>query len=66
MSGAERRHETDAVSLMAGALLVLTGGLFLLTDLTDLSVDGRWLWPGVLVTVGLIGLVSTMRSASRR
>ena len=66
MSGAEHRHETDAVSLMAGALLVLTGGLFLLTDLTDLSVDGRWLWPGVLVAVGLVGLVSTMRSARRR
>ena len=56
------RHERDAVSLMAGLLVVLVAGLFLLTDLTDLSVDGRWALPAVLIGVGAAGLLGSARS----
>lgn len=63
MSRAESsRHRRDVVSLMAGLLLVLTAGLFLVTDLTDLSVDGRWAGPVVLIGVGVVGLLATLRS----
>ena len=58
---ADRKHEPDAVSLMAGLLLVLIAGLFLLGDTTALDLDGRWVWPGALIAVGLAGLLSTLR-----
>ena len=56
------RHERDAVSLMAGLLVLLVGGLSLLTDLTGLALDDRWLGPAVLLTVGAAGLLATLRS----
>lgn len=56
------RHARDVVSLMAGLILVLSAGLFLLTDLTDLSVEGRWAGPVVLLVVGVVGLLATLRS----
>lgn len=59
-------HGRDAVSLMAGLLVLLLAGLFLVTDLTDVSVDGRWAVPVVLICVGAVGLLSTLRSRSRR
>ena len=55
------RHERDAVSLMAGVLLALLAGMFLLTDLTELDVDGRWVAPVVLIAVGAVGLLATLR-----
>ena len=56
------RHERDAVSLMAGVLLVLVGGLFLVDDLTTLRLDGRWTAPVVLIAVGLAGVLATLRA----
>ena len=56
------RHERDAVSLMLGLLVFLAGGLYLLADLTDLGVNGRWIGPGVLLAVGAVGLLATLRS----
>ena len=55
------RHERDAVSLMGGLLVLLVGVLFLLTDLTGLSLDDRWIAPGVLLSVGAAGLLATLR-----
>lgn len=55
------RHDRDAVSLMAGLLMLLTGGLFLLAELTDLRLDGQWTAPVVLICVGAVGLLSTLR-----
>lgn len=57
------RHERDSLSLMAGLLLVLLGAVFLVDDLTGLDVDGRWAAPVVLITVGAVGLASSLRSA---
>jgi len=59
------RHERDTLSLMFGALLVLLAGAFLVDDLTRLDVDGRWVAPLVLIAVGAVGLLSTLRSAER-
>ena len=56
------RHDRDAVSLMGGLLIVLVAGLFLLTELTDLSVEGRWAGPALLLAVGTAGLLATLRS----
>ena len=54
------RHERDALSLMSGLLLVLVAGLFLLSDLTAVDLDGRWVAPAVLLGVGVAGLVSSL------
>lgn len=62
---ADRKHEQDTVSLMAGLLLVLTAGLFLLGDLTAVDLDDRWVWPGALIAVGGVGLLTTLRGSSR-
>lgn len=58
------RHERDSVSLMAGLLLVLLAGVFLVDDLTGLDVDGWWAAPVVLIAVGAAGLLSTLRSSA--
>ena len=55
------RHERDAVSLMGGLLLVLLAAVFLVHDLTDIDVDGRWVAPVVLIAVGAAGLLSSLR-----
>ncbi len=55
------RHRRDVVSLMAGLLLVLTAVLFLVADTTELSVDGRWAGPVVLIAVGAVGLLASLR-----
>lgn len=59
------RHERDVFSLMGGLLLVLVAGAFLLSELTDLSVEGRWAGPVVLLAVGVTGLLATLRSRPR-
>jgi len=56
------RHEVDVVSLVSGLLIVLLAGLFLLNDLTTVSVDARWVGPLVLLGVGAAGLVASLRS----
>ena len=58
-------HERDTLSLMAGLLLVLIAGAFLVDDLTGFQVDGRWFAPLVLIAVGAAGLLSTLRSSER-
>ena len=55
------RHDLDPVSLMGGLLMVLVAGVFLLGDLTSLAIDGRWIGPAVLICVGAVGLLSTLR-----
>ena len=67
MSAAESsKHEPDVFSLMSGLLLTLIGGLYLLGDLTSVDLDGRWVGPVVLIAVGLVGLLSTLRRTTRR
>ena len=63
MSGAESaRHARDVTSLMAGLLLAALAGLFFVSDLTDLSVAVRWVGPVLLIGVGAVGLLMTIRS----
>jgi hypothetical protein len=47
---------------MAGLLVLLIGAVYLLADLTPLDMDGRWIGPAVLLTVGAVGLLATLRS----
>lgn len=57
-----RRHDRDSLSLMAGLLLVLVGGLYLLDDLSSVRVDGDWVLPVGLVLIGALGLLSSLKA----
>lgn len=56
------RHDRDSLSLMAGLLLVLVGGLYLLDDLSSVRVDGDWVLPVGLVLIGALGLISSLKA----
>ncbi len=59
-------HDRDVFSLMSELLLALLAGAFLVQDLTELSLDGRWVAPVVLLMIGVVGLLATLRSAGAR
>lgn len=58
------RHELDPVSLMGALLMLDIAVLYLLIDLTSLSLDERWIGPAVLISVGAVGLLATLRRRS--
>ncbi|MFN8133658.1 MAG: hypothetical protein U0R70_19115 [Solirubrobacteraceae bacterium] len=47
-----RRHDLDWVSLIAGLVFTVLALGYLLVAVTDLSIDGRFVWPVVLVALG--------------
>jgi hypothetical protein len=51
------RHDVDLLSLMAGVAFIGTAVAFLLDTATDLSAD--WLWPVLLIVVGVAGLAAS-------
>jgi hypothetical protein len=55
------RHPRDAVSLVLGLLLATAAVLFLVVDVTDRSVDVRWVGPVALMTIGALGLAASLR-----
>ena len=55
------RHPRDAFSLVLGLLVVVGAALFLVADLTDQSVDLRWVGPAALIGIGVLGLTATLR-----
>jgi hypothetical protein len=60
MADIGKRHPRDAVSLILGLLLVAIAGGFLLTDATDVNLDAHWVWPAVLIGIGMIGLAASV------
>lgn len=56
------RHERDAVSLMAGLLVVVLAAAFLVADVTGRTFDGRWVGPAALLLAGSAGLAVSLRS----
>lgn len=60
-----RRHEVDALSLVAGALFLAAAVAFLTAG--DGVVDhARWLWPALLVGLGAAGVASALRRDGER
>lgn len=57
-----RRHELDATALIAGVLFVGLGSLFLADRVTSLDVEARWIWPVLLIGLGL-ALLAAGRSS---
>lgn len=60
------RHDLDVSSLFTGLLLLAVGGGYLVADATDISIDGRWVLPTVLIALGLTGLAGSVKRGPRR
>jgi hypothetical protein len=56
-----RRHETDAVSLIAGLLFLVVAGVHIVARSTETDLNLRWMVPAVLVLLGALGLLSAIR-----
>jgi hypothetical protein len=57
-----RRHEADAVSLVAGLLFLVVAAVHITARATDTELNLRWMVPAVLVLLGLLGLLGAIRS----
>jgi hypothetical protein len=54
-----QRHELDPLSLVGGLLFAALGLLFLFDAVGTLTVQARWVWPILLIGLGVAGLVSS-------
>lgn len=54
-----RRLEFDHRSLIAGLLFSTLGVLFMVDQATDVRIDMQWVWPLLLIGLGVAGLAST-------
>jgi Domain of unknown function (DUF5668) len=59
-----QRHELDATALIAGILFLSLGLLFLADRITSLDVEARWIWPALLIGLGLALLAAGRSSAT--
>ncbi len=56
-----KRHDLDPVSLVFGVVFAVVGAVSLLDHADVISIDGKWLWPGLLIALGLVGLITALR-----
>jgi hypothetical protein len=60
-----RRHDLDWVSLIAGLVFTVFAVIYLLSPIVDVTLDGRIVWPVVLVALGVGGLATAVRANAR-
>lgn len=56
-------HDLDVVSLVAGVVFTGSAVVLLVDRATGLS--GRWVWPALLILVGVVGLATTRLTGRR-
>jgi hypothetical protein len=57
------RREPNAGRIVAGLLFIGIGIAYLVAEVGDVDVNPRWVWPALLIGLGIAGLV---RSRPRR
>jgi phage shock protein PspC (stress-responsive transcriptional regulator) len=60
---ARRAERGNNAGIIFGVILILAGAWFLLKSYVPL-LDDRWLWPGILVVIGVLLVVAAMRRPS--
>jgi uncharacterized integral membrane protein len=60
-----RRHDLDWVSLIAGIVFLLLAVGYAVGGVTDLELDGRIVWPVVLVALGAGGIATAVSANAR-
>ena len=53
------QHETDPLSLIGGIVFAALGVLFLFDSAGSFEVQARWVWPGLLIALGIGGLLAS-------
>jgi hypothetical protein len=61
-----RRHNTDPVALLAGALFITVGAAYLGGALSNTTIEARWVLPTVLITLGFAGLLVSLVNLARQ
>jgi outer membrane biosynthesis protein TonB len=61
-----RRHSTDPVALLAGALFITVGAAYLGGALSDTTIEARWVLPTVLIALGFAGLLVSLVNLARQ
>jgi hypothetical protein len=61
-----RRHSTDPVALLAGALFITIGAAYLGGALSDTNIEARWVLPTVLIALGFAGLLVSLVNLARQ
>ncbi len=56
-----RRHELDVFSLITGLVFVAVAAGHILDEAGDVSFDGRWVVPLVMVAIGVASLAGLVR-----
>lgn len=60
-----RRHDLDVFSLVTGLVFVAVAIGHLLDETSDVSFDGRWVVPLVMVAIGVASLAGLARGRGR-
>ncbi|HSN06653.1 MAG TPA: hypothetical protein VLV82_04840 [Candidatus Angelobacter sp.] len=60
-----RRHDLDWVSLIAGLVFLGFAAVYAVAALTDLTIDGRFVWPIVFVALGAAGVATAVTATAR-
>jgi uncharacterized integral membrane protein len=60
-----RRHDLDWVSLIAGLVFTALAVVYAIAAATDVSLDGRIVWPVVFVALGAAGLATAITANAR-
>jgi len=58
-----RRHPIDLVSLVFGVMFVISGGVFLVTDLDLVDLRTGWLAPLGVLFIGVLLFVASIKRA---
>jgi hypothetical protein len=51
------RDQPNPGAIVAGILFIVLGVLFLLERVSGIDLDLRWVWPFLLIGLGIAGLV---------
>ncbi|HET7899559.1 MAG TPA: hypothetical protein VFL59_00125 [Candidatus Nanopelagicales bacterium] len=60
-----RRHDLDWISLVGGIVFTGIALLYLAVAVTDVNLDQRFVWPLVLVALGVGGIATAVRANVR-
>jgi uncharacterized integral membrane protein len=60
-----RRHDLDWISLIAGIVFTGIAVVYLISGIADVDLDGRFVWPVVLVALGAAGLATAVKANLR-